>query len=145
MNDQATNNVLESNTMNCCECNKVSTDKPWIIYKNEDGTLKNLCSYLCNRRCEGISQYNRKNIKNPEDFDEYRLFPILPKKEELKLLTLGEINRMNESQKEKYEAHLLRMFILNEENERLYAEHMEIENSYNEGILSTDEEDEEDY
>ena len=131
--------------MNCCECGKGITDKPWIIYKNDDGTLKNLCSYLCNRRCEGISQYNRKNIKNPEDFDEYRLFPILPKKEVMKLLPLGEIYRMNEAQKEKYENHLQEMFDQNEENERLYSEHMEIEMSYyNEELVSTDDDESQD-
>jgi hypothetical protein len=79
---------------------------------------------------------------NSEDFDEYRLFPIIPKKEVLKLLNLEEISKMNDSQKDEYDNHLQRMFAKDENNENLYEEHMEIEMSYQEETVSSEEEEE---
>jgi hypothetical protein len=128
--------------MNCYHCNNCISDKPWIIYGNEDASVKNICGYLCSKRCPDITHYNNTHIMNSEDFDEYRLFPIIPKKEVLKLLNLEEISKMNDSQKDEYDNHLQRMFAKDENNENLYEEHMEIEMSYQEETVSSEEEEE---
>ena len=116
--------------MDCSQCSKRMDCKPWVIYKNEDNTQTRLCSYLCSRRYSGVSSYNYRNVMNPEDFDDYRLAPIIHTREEMKLLTLGEVSKLNDSQRGEYENHLERMFAVNDENERLYQEHLEIEMSY---------------
>ena len=95
--------------MNCYHCNKCINGKPWIIYENEDETVKNLCGYLCSKRCPSITSYNHKHIVNKEDFT-FDLIPIIPRKEELKLFSLDEISKMNNSERCKYEEHLERMF-----------------------------------
>jgi len=78
---------------------------------------------------------------NKEDFT-FDLIPIIPRKEELKLFSIDEISRMNNSQRSKYEDHLQRMFEKDEENIKLYEDHMEIEASYKEQEnASTSEED----
>jgi len=118
--------------MKCYNCKKTLEEKPWIIYGNEDESIKNICGYLCSRRCPDITSYNRSHILNPEDFDEYRLSPILPQKEDLKLLTLAEISRMNNVVRGEYEVHLERMFAIDEDNIKKYEDHMEIEHSYKE-------------
>jgi len=78
---------------------------------------------------------------NKEDFT-FDLIPIIPRKEKLKLFSIDEISRMNYSQRSKYEDHLQRMFEKDEENIKLYEDHMEIEASYKEQEnVSTSEED----
>ena len=129
--------------MSCFHCNNTINGKPWIIYENEDGTVKNICSYICSRRCPTITSYNHKHIVNKEDFT-FDLIPIIPRKEELKLFSIDEISRMNNSQRSKYEDHLERMFEIDEENIKLYEDHMEIEASYKEQENATTSE-EEDY
>lgn len=127
--------------MSCFHCNNTINGKPWIIYENEDGTVKNICSYICSRRCPTITSYNHKHIVNKEDFT-FSLVPIIPRKEELKLFSIDEISKMNQSQRSKYEDHLQRMFEKDEENIQIYEDHMEIEASYKEQeIVSTSEED----
>lgn len=127
--------------MACFHCNNCINGKPWIIYGNEDGSVKNICGFLCSKRCPDITHYNYKHIQNKEDFT-FNLIPIIPKKEELKLLSIDEICRMNNSQRTQYENHLDKMFEIDEENIKLYEEHMEIEKSYKEQELlsSSDEE-----
>ena len=128
--------------MYCYHCKKHMNEKPWIIYGTEEGQPINLCGYLCSKRCPDITYYNNTHILNPEDFDDYRLFPIIPKKEVLKLLNLEEISKLNESQKDDYDNHLQRMFTKDENNENLYEEHMKIEMSYQEENVSSEEEEE---
>lgn len=127
--------------MSCFHCKNNINGKPWIIYENGDGTIKNICSYICSRRCPDITSYNHKHIVNKEDFT-FDLIPIIPRKEKLKLFSIDEISRMNYSQRSKYEDHLQRMFEKDEENIKLYEDHMEIEASYKEQEnVSTSEED----
>ena len=127
--------------MSCFHCKNNINGKPWIIYENGDGTIKNICSYICSRRCPDITSYNHKHIVNKEDFN-FDLIPIIPRKEKLKLFSIDEISRMNYSQRSKYEDHLQRMFEKDEENIKLYEDHMEIEASYKEQEnVSTSEED----
>ena len=116
--------------MKCGHCTHIIKSKPWVIYKNEDETVTNLCSYLCSRHYPNVTTYNYKNVMNPEDFDEYRLSPIIHRQEDMKLLTLGEVSKLNDSQRDEYQNHLERMFSVNEVNEKLYNEHIEIEMSY---------------
>lgn len=117
--------------MNCYHCKRVMNEKPWIIYSNEDGSVKNICGYICSRRCPDISSYNHKHIVNTEDFN-FNLIPIIPKKEELKLVSYDELSSMNQSQRKHYDNHLSRMFEKDENNIKLYEDHMEIEASYKE-------------
>ena len=77
------------------------------------------------------------SIVNKEDFN-FDLIPIVPKKEELKLLSLDEILAMNNSQRSNYDEHLKRMFESDEKNIKLYEDHMEIEASYKEQEYSTE-------
>jgi len=132
--------------MRCYGCNKTICDKPWIIYENEDGSVKNICGYLCSKNCPDITHYNYKHIKNPEDFT-LNLIPIIPKIEELKLLSIDEISEMNNSKKTQYNNHLERMFEKDEGNIKLYEEHMVIEKSYQEQgyISNTYNDDDDDY
>lgn len=106
-------------------------ENPWIIYSNEDGSVKNICGYICSRRCPDISSYNHKHIVNTEDFN-FNLIPIIPKKEELKLVSYDELSSMNQSQRKHYDNHLSRMFEKDENNVKIYEKHMEIELSYKE-------------
>tara|TARA_B100000287_G_scaffold182984_1_gene173093 strand:+ start:106 stop:495 length:390 start_codon:yes stop_codon:yes gene_type:complete len=117
--------------MFCHHCNNTINGKPWIIYENEDGSVKNICGYICSRRCSTITSYNYKHIVNKEDFT-FDLIPIIPRKEELKLFSIDEISRMNNFQRTKYDDHLKRMFEQDEGNIKLYEDHMEIEASYKE-------------
>lgn len=123
--------------MYCFHCNKSISGKPWIIYENEDKTVKNLCGYICSKKCPDITSYNHKHIVNKEDFN-FDLIPIIPRKEELKLLSLDEISAMNNSQRSKYDEHLKKMFESDEKNIKLYEDHMEIEASYKEQEYSTE-------
>jgi hypothetical protein len=129
--------------MNCYHCNNTINGKPWIIYGNEDGSVKNICGYICSKRSSNITSYNHKHIVNKEDFT-IELIPIIPRKEELKLFSIDEVSRMNNSDKSKYEQHLSRMFEKNEENIKVYEDHMEIEASYKEQENATTSE-EDDY
>lgn len=117
--------------MNCYHCKKIMNEKPWVIYSNEDGSVKNICGYICYRRCPNISSYNHKHIVNTEDFN-FSLIPIIPKKEELKLISYEELSSMNQSKRQQYENHLSRMFEKDENNVKIYEQHMEIEFSYKE-------------
>ena len=128
--------------MSCHHCKNTINKKPWIIYENDDGSVKNICGYLCSKRCSNITSYNYKHILNKEDFT-FNLIPIIPRKEELKLLSIDEISRMNHSKRSKYDEHLERMFEKDEENIKVYEEHMEIEASYKEQetIITSEEDD----
>lgn len=128
--------------MFCYHCNNTINGKPWVIYENEDESVKNVCGYLCSRRCNDITSYNHKHIVNKEDFT-FNLIPIIPKKEELKLFSIDEISRMNHSKRSKYEDHLQRMFEKDEINIKLYEDHMEIEASYKEQELQSSSDEEE--
>ena len=123
--------------MNCYHCKRVMNEKPWIIYGNEDGSVKNICGYICSRRCPDISSYNHKHIVNTEDFN-FNLIPIIPKKEELKLVSYDELSSMNQSQRKHYDNHLRRMFEKDENNMKIYEQHMEIELSYKEQEYTTE-------
>ena len=123
--------------MNCYHCKRVMNEKPWIIYGNEDGSVKNICGYICSRRCPDISSYNHKHIVNTEDFN-FNLIPIIPKKEELKLVSYDELSSMNQSHRKHYDNHLRRMFEKDENNMKIYEQHMEIELSYKEQEYTTE-------
>lgn len=87
----------------CSHCFK-EMNKSWIEYNNNI----NLCSYICYNRYSENNQYDKSwnNIKNKEDFQEYlNLVPVIPKlinNNNFKYLSLQEINKMSDDEKNKY-------------------------------------------
>ena len=96
--------------MNCIICN--SNKKPWLILNNKNisidedgkmiGSTVHTCSYLCSKKLRPQLPPNYGNlIANKDDFS-YLMPHLNQKKKEFQFLTLDEIMKLTDDEKEEY-------------------------------------------
>lgn len=114
--DMVKNNTNKSDKKYKCDCcNKYKTGKIWLEYKNN---IK-LCNYSCSKKYFEYRSFKLKDVINYEDFNYPRPVTKIVKKNNFRILSQKELEKLNDYEYKKYLDNLIEYEGLHPEKARL--------------------------